>query len=105
ILVDYVRTSRAVKRGEGMTPLSLDEALVMAPERSPNLVALDDALISLAKIDARKSEVVEMRFFGGLSVEETAEVLRVSSETVKRDWRLAKLWLLRELCGSAPDDT
>jgi RNA polymerase sigma factor (TIGR02999 family) len=104
ILVDYVRTSRAVKRGEGVVPLPLDEAFVMAPERNPDLVALDDALSSLARIDARKSDVVEMRFFGGLSVEETAEVLRVSPETVKRDWRLAKVWLLRELCGSAPDD-
>ncbi|MCZ2080294.1 MAG: sigma-70 family RNA polymerase sigma factor [Bryobacterales bacterium] len=104
ILVDLERANRAAKRGEGLALLPLDELLVVAPERNPDLVALDDAMLSLARIDPRKCDVVEMRFFGGLSVEETAEVLRVSPETVKRDWRLAKVWLLRELCGSAPDD-
>ena len=72
-------------------------ALVVAPEQSSDLVAVDDALKHLATVDERKSRVVEMRFFGGLSVEETAEVLKVSPETVARDWRLAKAWLLREM--------
>ena len=81
----------------------LDVALVVAPEASADLVAVDDALNQLAKVDERKSQVVEMRFFGGLSVEETAEVLKVSPETVMRDWRLAKAWLLRELSGEKPD--
>jgi RNA polymerase sigma-70 factor (ECF subfamily) len=74
---------------------------VVAPEQSADLVAVDDALKSLATVDERKSRVVEMRFFGGLSVEETAEVLKVSPETVMRDWRLAKAWLLREMSGQA----
>ena len=74
-------------------------ALVVAPEQSADLVAVDDALKRLATVDERKSRVVEMRFFGGLSVEETAEVLKVSPETVMRDWRLAKAWLLREMSG------
>jgi RNA polymerase sigma factor (TIGR02999 family) len=78
-------------------------ALVVAPEASADLVAVDDALNQLAKMDERKSQVVEMRFFGGLSVEETAEVLKVSPETVMRDWRLAKAWLLRELSGEKPN--
>ncbi len=76
----------------------------MAPERDPSVVAVDDALTSLARIDSRKAQVVELRFFGGLSVEETAEVLRISAETVMRDWKLAKLWLLRELTRGAPGD-
>jgi RNA polymerase sigma factor (sigma-70 family) len=73
--------------------------LLVTHEPSADLVALDDALNALGEVDQRKSQVVELRFFGGLSVEETAEVLRVSEETVKRDWRLAKLWLLREMNG------
>ena len=73
--------------------------------RSEDLVALDEVLKTLTKVDPRKSQVVEMRFFGGLSVEETAEVLKVSPDTVLRDWRLAKLWLLRELSGETPDET
>ena len=73
--------------------------------RSEDLVALDEALKTLTRVDPRKSQVVEMRFFGGLSVEETAEVLKVSPDTVLRDWRLAKLWLLRELSGETPDET
>ena len=76
---------------------------MVAPEASADLVAVDDALNELAKVDERKSQVVEMRFFGGLSVEETAEVLKVSPDTVMRDWRLAKAWLLRELSGEKPD--
>jgi len=91
------------KRGSGAQPVLLDVALVVAPEASADLVAVDDALNELAKVDERKSQVVEMRFFGGLSVEETAEVLKVSPDTVMRDWRLAKAWLLRELSGEKPD--
>jgi len=76
---------------------------MVARETSTDLVAVDDALNRLAKVDERKSQVVEMRFFGGLSVEETAEVLKVSPETVMRDWKLAKAWLLRELSGEKPN--
>ena len=77
--------------------ISLDESLVVAEDQHPDLVSLDDALTSLASVDERKSRVVELRFFGGLSVEETAEILKVSPDTVMRDWRLSKLWLLREM--------
>ena len=80
--------------------MSLDEALVVSKEPSQDLVALDDALKVLAEVDGRKEQVVEMRFFGGLSIEETAEALHVSTGTVMRDWRLAKVWLLRELQNS-----
>jgi RNA polymerase sigma factor (TIGR02999 family) len=86
-------------------PVLFDEALMVAPQTSTDLVAVDDALSRLAKVDERKSQVVEMRFFGGLSVEETAEVLKVSPETVMRDWRLAKAWLLRELSRETPNGT
>ena len=79
--------------------MTLDEGLVASPEPAVDVVALDRALEALAAVDARKGRVIELRFFGGLSVEETAEVLHVSPDTVKRDWRLAKLWLLRELEG------
>src|SRR6266436_2012728 len=94
-----LRARQSHKRGSGAQPVLLDVALVVAPEQSADLVAVDDALNQLAKVDERKSQVVEMRFFGGLSVEETAEVLKVSPETVMRDWRLAKAWLLREMSG------
>jgi RNA polymerase sigma factor (TIGR02999 family) len=97
ILVDFARSRRLIKHGGQLEQVSLDEALVVSQERTPDLVALDSALSALAVIDARKSRVVELRFFGGLSVEETAEVLKVSPDTVTRDWRLAKVWLLREL--------
>ena len=97
ILVDYARTRQYAKRGGGAQPISLDQSPPVAPERSPDLVAVDDALHALAEVDARKAQVVELRFFGGLTVEETAEVLKVSPETVRRDWKLAKVWLLREL--------
>jgi len=76
-----------------------DEALVVFPERGPDLVALDEALKALSDVNSRRSQVVELRFYGGLSVEETAGVLKVSPETVMRDWKLAKLWLLREMSG------
>jgi RNA polymerase sigma factor (TIGR02999 family) len=99
ILVDHARARRTAKRGGGSPVIPLDEALVGAPEPAADLVAIDEALQALAKVDGRKGRVVELRFFGGLSLEETAEVLKVSPETVRRDWRLAKVWLLRELSG------
>jgi RNA polymerase sigma-70 factor, ECF subfamily len=99
ILTDHARAQHAHKRGRGAQPISLDAAPVVAPRARADLAALDDALNCLAKVDERKSRVVEMRFFGGLSVEETTEVLKVSPETVARDWRLAKAWLLREMRG------
>jgi len=97
ILIDFARSRGYLKRGGAVAHISLDEAPSVCNEPDVNLVALDDALKALFAIDERKSKVVELKFFGGLSVEETAEVLRVSSDTVIRDWRLAKLWLLREL--------
>ena len=97
ILIDFARSRGYQKRGGGLLPLSLDEAPSVAQEPDAQLVALDDALKELAATDERKSKVVELRFFGGLSIEETAEVLKVSPETVVRDWRLAKAWLLRKL--------
>ena len=99
ILVDHARSRSYQKRGAGVANVTLDESLIASPERGIDLVALDDALEDLARVDARKSQVVELRFFGGLSVEETAEALKVSPETVTRDWRLAKDWLLREISG------
>jgi len=97
ILVDFARSRNYLKRGGGAKRTTFDEALVVTIQRGKDLVALDDALEALALKDARKSRVVELRFFGGLSVEETAEVLRVSPDTVHRDWRLAKAWLAREM--------
>ena len=99
ILVDYARTRQYAKRG-GAQPISLDEALAVSPPPSMDLVAVDVALKALTEIDARKAQVVELRFFGGLTIEESAEVLKVSPETVRRDWKLAKVWLLRELSGA-----
>jgi len=97
ILVDVVRTQGARKRGGDVVHVDLDEAALAAPERAGALVALDAALDALARVDARKSQVVELRYFGGLSEAEVAEVLGVSEKTVVRDWRMAKLWLGREL--------
>ena len=97
ILVDHARSRGYQKRGGGVPRVSLDEALVVSVERTQDLVALDDALQSFAAVDERKSKVVELRYFGGLSIEETAAALSVSSETVRRDWRIAKVWLLRQL--------
>ena len=97
ILIDFARSRGYLKRGGAIPHISLDEAPSVCNEPDVNLVALDDALKALSAVDERKSKVVELKFFGGLSVEETAEVLRVSSDTVIRDWRLAKIWLLREL--------
>lgn len=105
VLVDAARARGAGKRGAGVTMVSLNEGLTVTPETGHNMVALDDALTALAEIDPRKSQVVEMRFFGGLSLEETAEALQVSRETVKRDWKFAKLWLLRELRGEQQNHT
>ena len=99
VLVDHARHRGYQKRGGGAQRVTLDEELLMSPDPALDVVALDRALDALAKVDARKSRTIELRFFGGLSVEETAEVLHVSPDTVKRDWRLAKLWLLRELEG------
>jgi RNA polymerase sigma factor (TIGR02999 family) len=97
ILVDFARGRRYEKRGGGKRPVSLEEITVVTPEKAPYLIALDDALNRLAEVDSRKSEVVELRFFGGLSVDETAEVLKISRMTVMRDWSMARLWLLREI--------
>lgn len=97
ILVDYARTKNYAKRGGGAVHIPLDEALVVSDEQAAEVVALDDALQALAVFDERKSKVAELRFFAGLSVEETAEVLKISPETVTRDWRVAKAWLRKEL--------
>lgn len=99
ILVDHARSRNTHKRGEGAVNVALDDSVIVSGERGADLVALDDALDSLTRMDPRKGQVVELRFFGGLSVEETAEALHVSPETVLRDWRLAKVWLLREVSG------
>lgn len=104
VLVDHARTRAAAKRGGLVHKLSLDEACMAPEEVAAELVALDEALVRLAAIDERKSRVVEMRFFGGLSVEETAVALDVSDKTVMRDWRIAKMWLHRELSGDAGGD-
>ena len=99
VLVDHARARGYKKRGGGAANVPFEDGMRVSPAPDVDIVALDRALDALAAIDARKSRVVEMRFFGGLSVEETAEALAVSADTVKRDWRLAKLWLLRELKG------
>jgi RNA polymerase sigma-70 factor (ECF subfamily) len=102
ILVDHARRHN-LKRGGGVQHVSLDETAIAGGDRAADLVALDDAMEALARFDQRKVQVVEMRFFGGLSVEETAEVLKVSSVTVMRDWSTAKAWLYRELAGGSTD--
>ena len=104
ILVDFARDRQYLKRGGGALRVTLAEAASLNEQRGADLVALDEALNRLAEVDRRKSRVVEMRFFGGLSVEEVAEVLKVSEETVARDWRLAKVWLLRELDKTVTSD-
>jgi RNA polymerase sigma-70 factor (ECF subfamily) len=104
ILVDHARARRYQKRGGDAVRVTFDEDLVVADEPGPDVLALDDALKALAQFDERKSRVVEMRFFGGLSVEETAAVLEVSPATVMGDWRLAKAWLKREMRGENPHD-
>jgi RNA polymerase sigma factor (TIGR02999 family) len=97
ILVDTARTRLYQKRGAGAVEVSLDEASFVSPHSDPNLVALDDALTALSEVDERKSRVVELRFFAGLSLEETAAAVGVSTDTVTRDWKMAKVWLLREI--------
>jgi len=97
ILVDYARNRHYAKRGGNAHQVSLDEAVIVSNERSADVVALDEALKSLAVFDLRKSQIVELRFFGGLSIDETAEVLAVSPGTIMRDWTLAKAWLRRAI--------
>jgi RNA polymerase sigma factor (TIGR02999 family) len=104
VLVDYARSRRFGKRGGDCHRVPLNETVAVFRDRQTDIVALDDALQTLAHIDERKSRVVEMRFFGGLSIKEVADVLHVSQETVLRDWRLAKVWLLRELSQVAHED-
>jgi RNA polymerase sigma-70 factor (ECF subfamily) len=105
ILTDFARSRRYLKRGGCADHLPFDEELFPGSEPRADIVALDDALNVLADVDRRKSQVVELRFFGGLSVEETAHVLGVSVETVQRDWRLSKVWLLREMNGEKRDES
>ena len=100
ILVDHARNRGYAKRGGGAVQIPLDEGVVAARVRQVDVLALDEALASLCEFDPRKGRVVELRYFGGLSVEETAEVLGISPETAKRDWKLAKTWLFGELTGS-----
>ena len=104
ILTDHARARQSHKRGDGAKAVSLDDVLAISPQPTADLVAVDEALNQLAKVDERKSQVVVLRFFGGLSVEETAEVLKVSPDTVARDWRLAKAWLKRELSENKSDE-
>jgi RNA polymerase sigma-70 factor, ECF subfamily len=99
ILVDAARARRSEKRGGPVPRLDFDQVPDVAPSRGPNLIALDDALNELAKMDPRKVRVIELRFFGGLSVEETAYVLKISPQSVMRDWRLARSWLANEIAS------
>jgi RNA polymerase sigma factor (TIGR02999 family) len=99
VLIDHARSHVRDKRGGGREHVQLDEALVFSPERSGEFLELNAALERLAAVDSRQAQIVEMRFFGGLTVEETAEVLRISPKTVKRDWSVAKAWLHGELKG------
>jgi len=100
IIIDHARASHTAKRGGEKNTVSLDQVIVIADDRMAQIVALDDALTDLAKLNKRQSEVVELRYFGGLSVEETAVILKISPETVMRDWRAAKAWLYQELSRS-----
>jgi RNA polymerase sigma factor (TIGR02999 family) len=101
VLVDYARERNRVKRGEGVAPLSLEEAAVISDDRAEQIVAINAALDNLCSFDSRKGQVFELRYFGGMSVEEVAEVLRVSEVTIARDWKIAKLWLRREIARGA----
>lgn len=101
ILVDYARAHRAAKRGSGVCKINLDDAESESPSADIDVVALDDALQSLARIDPQQSRVVELRFFAGLSIEDTSEILGISPSTVKRDWNTARVWLYRELDRTA----
>ena len=104
ILVDHARARRSQKRGGDAARITFDEALVVTSEPGEDFVALDDAMEALAKFDERKCRVIELRFFGGLTVEETASVLKVSADTVVRDWRMAKSWLRHEIRGNRSHD-
>jgi RNA polymerase sigma factor (TIGR02999 family) len=97
ILVDHARSHLYAKRGGGAQKLTLDEAIATPQERELDLVALDDALTTLAQVDPQQSRIIELRFFGGLTIEETAEAIGISPATVKRDWNMAKAWLYGEL--------
>lgn len=101
ILVDHARSNAYAKRGGGAQKVSLDEAAVLSPKRAADIIALDDALKRLAENDPRKCQIVELRYFGGLSVEEAAELLKISPITVKRDWLVAKAWLHREISNES----
>jgi RNA polymerase sigma-70 factor, ECF subfamily len=103
ILVDYARGHKADKRGGAVAKVSLEQAIVFSRERSADLLALDEGLTRLAAFDPQQSRIIELRFFGGLTVTETAEVLDISPATVKRDWNMAKAWLTRELCKERRD--
>jgi len=104
ILVDHARRQHAAKRGGQQRRLSLDEAVEASAERTADVLELDEALTSLAKLDARHSRIVELRVFGGLTIDEVAEVLHLSPATVKREWSLARAWLYRALCPGEPHD-
>jgi RNA polymerase sigma factor (TIGR02999 family) len=105
IMVDHARERHALKRGGGPLKVTLDEAAAVTETRSEELLALDDALERLAAQDPRKSQIVELRYFGGLTVEETAEFLKLSQRTVEREWNMAKAWLYRALSGGEPDES
>ena len=104
ILTDFARSRNYLKRGGEAVHVSWDEALVVSEEPDADIVAIDGALTQLAEVDPRKSQVVELRFFGGLGIEETAEVLKISQQTVMRDWKFAKAWLMRALSGEDHND-
>jgi RNA polymerase sigma-70 factor (ECF subfamily) len=105
ILIDHARSYQYEKRGGGAQRVSLDSSITLTEERAAELVALDDALRSIAAVDPRKSEIIELRFFGGLNIDETAEVLGLSPTTVQREWRAAKAWLHRFIDGEDPSET
>src|SRR5262245_7174228 len=104
ILVDFARSRSNLKRGAGAERVTLDDALLITPERGADLLALDDALTRLAGLNPRQAQVVELRYFGGLNEEEAAEALKVSLRTIQRDWNLARLWLYRELSKTVTSD-
>jgi RNA polymerase sigma-70 factor, ECF subfamily len=105
VLVDYARTRNRAKRGQGAAPLSLDDVAVLSDDRVEELLSIHSALDHLAAFDARKGRVFELRYFGGMSLEEVAEVLSISAVTVERDWKTAKLWLRREIAPGAANAT
>ena len=105
ILTDFARSRNYQKRGAGAVQVSLDEGLLVAPQKDSDILALDEALTEFAVLYPRQSQVVELRFFGGLEVKETAEALKISPETVKRDWRFSKAWLLRALSAETTTET